>query len=108
MQLSILERILILNLDTLPQAGSIITMKIKQQLMADAGFTEEEVREHSIVADGNTIKWDTEKRLVKDVAIGEQARKLLIGAMDRSENLNEHYVPLYDRLMNEEASDGVA
>jgi hypothetical protein len=42
------------------------------------------------------VSWD--KMIVKDVAIGEAALKLLIDALEKSENVNDMCVPLYDKL----------
>lgn len=97
MELSIMERLLILNLDTLPKVGSILTMKIKQQLMANVGFSEEEIKEYELAQDGDNVKWNNSTPS-KEIEIGEEAKKLLVTALEKSENLNELYVALYDRL----------
>lgn len=96
MELSVLERLLILNLDTLPRVGSIITIKTKQQLLTDCGFSEEEIKDGNIRDEDGQVKWD--KDFPKDVPIGDAAKKLLIDAMEKSENVNDMYVPLYDKL----------
>lgn len=98
MELNIAERLLILNLDTLPKVGNILTMKTKQQLLNDCGFNEEELKESGLRtsdAEGQII-WD--KMITKEVEIGESALKLLIGAIEKSESINDLYVPLYDKL----------
>ena len=97
MELNNIERLLILNLDTLPKVGNILTMKCKQQLLNDVGFSEEELKESGLKNDeAGKVSWD--KMIVKDVAIGEAALKLLIDALEKSENVNDMYVPLYDKL----------
>jgi hypothetical protein len=96
MELSVLERLLILNLDTLPRVGSIITIKTKQQLLTDCGFSEEEIKDGNIRDEDGQVKWD--KDFPKDVSIGDAAKKLLIDAMEKSENVSDMYVPLYDKL----------
>jgi hypothetical protein len=97
MELNNAERLLILNLDTLPKVGNILTMRTKQQLLNDVGFSEEELKETGLkVLDEGKITW--EKDIIKDVEIGESALKLLIDAIEKSENVNDMYVPLYDRL----------
>mgnify|MGYP001023603937 FL=1 len=97
MKLSVMDRLLILNLDTLPKVGNILTMRIKQQLINEVGFKESEIKDFEIRQDGEQIKWKSDAEAV-DIEIGDEAKKLLIDALDKSENLNENYISLYDRL----------
>ena len=97
MKLSVMDRLLILNLDTLPKVGNILTMRIKQQLINEVGFKEDEIKNFEIRQDGEQIKWKSDAESV-DIEIGDEAKKLLIDALDKSENLNENYISLYDRL----------
>lgn len=97
MELSIMERLLILNLDTLPKVGSILTMKIKQQLMNDVSFNEEELKDNNIRQEDGKVLWDPDAP-VKEIEIGEQGKKMLVEALEKSQNLNEMFIPLYDRL----------
>mgnify|MGYP001017878191 FL=1 len=97
MNLSVMDRLLILNLDTLPKMGTILTMRIKQQLINEVGFKESEIKDFEIRQDGEQIKWKSDAEAV-DIEIGDEAKKLLIDALDKSENLNENYISLYDRL----------
>lgn len=92
-----MDRLLILNLDTLPKVGNILTMRIKQQLINEVGFKESEIKDFEIKQDGEQIKWKSDAEAV-DIEIGDEAKKLLIDALDKSENLNENYISLYDRL----------
>lgn len=104
MDLSVRERILILNLDTLPRVGSIVTMRIRKQLIDDVGFTEEELKDYSIRQEGEQILWSDDAP-VRVIEIGEQAQKLLIVAMEKSETLTEDYLELYDRLKAQNEAD---
>lgn len=97
MELSVFERLLILNLDTIPKVGNIVTMKIKQQLLTDVGFTEDEIKEFGIQEHEGKVAWLQDSKAV-DIPIGAEAVKLLVTAIESSENLNEAYVPLYERL----------
>lgn len=92
-----MDRLLILNLDTLPKMGTILTMRIKQQLINDVGFKENEIKDFEIKQDGEQIKWKADAEEV-EIEIGEEAKKLLVDALDKSENLNENYIALYDKL----------
>lgn len=97
MKLSVMDRLLILNLDTLPKVGNILTMRIKQQLINEVGFKEDEIKNFEIRQEGDQVKWKSDAEEV-DIEVGDEAKKLLIDALDKSENLNENYISLYDRL----------
>ena len=98
MDLSIRERLLLLGLDTLPQVGNILTLKIKKDIIGQLGFTEQEVKDYGIVLDGDKASWDFTRMDTKDIEIGEQGLSLIIEAMEKSTTLNDDYVPLYDRF----------
>lgn len=97
MKLSVMDRLLILNLDTLPKMGNILTMRIKQQLINEVGFKEDEIKNYEIRQEDEQIKWKSDAEAV-DIEVGDEAKKLLVDALDKSENLNENYISLYDRL----------
>lgn len=98
MKLNVLERLLILNLDTLPQVGNIATLKIKQRLIMDVGFSEDDLRDYDIKAEGGRITWDTSMAQDTEIEIGEQGLKLLLDALEKSESLNDAHLALYDKL----------
>lgn len=101
MKLSVMDRLLMLNLDTLPKMGTILTMRIKQQLINDLGFKEDEVKKFNLrQGENNQISWDVSEET--EIEMGEEAKKLLLDALDKSENLNENYIGLYDRLKGNE------
>lgn len=97
MELNVFERLLILNLDTLPNSGNIVTMKIKQKLIADMGFSEDEIKEYGITEKDGNVSW-TNVDTYKDIELGPEAVKLLIKAIESSEHVTDALVPLYDRL----------
>lgn len=107
MKLSVLERLLILNIDTLPQAGNIITMKIKKDIIDAVSFSEDEIKSHNLrqETDGR-ILWDGEID-DKEIEIGEQGLNLIIGALEKSERLTDKFVPFYDRLIAERDKNGI-
>lgn len=103
MLLNVLDRLLILNLDTLPQSGSIITLKIKKELLSAVSFSEEDIKTYGLVAENGTVgcnDWGLEE----EIPIGKQGLKLLIEAMDKSQNLSDKYISLYDKL---KVQDGI-
>ena len=97
MELSVMDRLLILNLDTLPKVGSIVTLKIKQQLALDVGFTEQEIKDYNIKQDGGQVTWNPEAEPVH-IEVGPEAVKMLLEALEKSENLHEGYIALYDKV----------
>jgi hypothetical protein len=99
MELSVKDRLLILNLDTLPKVGNIVTMRIKQQLLNDVGFKEDEIKGFGIVQENDQVRWNNNAEAV-DIEIGPEAKKLLVDALEKSESLSDSYVHLYDRLQD--------
>lgn len=98
MELNVMERLLILNLDTLPKVGNIVTLKIKSNLIKSVGFTEEEIVDFGIVVeDSGNVTWKNSDN-TKEIEVGPEAVKLLVTALETSDSLNDTYVPLYDRL----------
>lgn len=97
MEFTVFERLLILNLDTLPTTGNIVTMKVKKKLIDDTGFSEEELKLCNFVEKDGNLAWSAEAEN-KEVEIGPEAIKLLIQAIEKSQNVSEAMVPLYDRL----------
>jgi hypothetical protein len=77
--------------------GTIVTMRIKQQLLNDVGFKEKEIKDFEIVTEEGNIKWNPKAKDV-EIEIGEQALKMIVEALDKSENLNEQYIELYDKV----------
>jgi len=99
MQMSVMERLIILNLDTLPMVGSILTLKIKQDIIKEVGFSEEELKEWGIREEKpGRMVWDAEKAGMKDIPLGEEAVKLLVKAMEQSESLPEPALEIYDKI----------
>jgi hypothetical protein len=97
MELTILERLMILNLDTLPKVGNIVTMRVKQQLLNDVGFKEDEIKNFGIVQENDQVRWNNDAKAA-EIEIGPEAKKLLVDALEKSESLSDAYVALYDRL----------
>ena len=56
-----------------------------------------EIKNFEIRQEGDQIKWKSDAEEV-DIEVGDEAKKLLVDALDKSENLNENYISLYDRL----------
>ena len=99
MELNVHDRLLILNLDTLPKVGNIVTMRVKQQLLNDVGFKESEIKGFGIVQENDQVRWSNDAKAV-DIEIGPEAKKLLVDALEKSESLSDAYVALYDRLQD--------
>lgn len=106
LNLSVSDRILILNLDTLPQVGNIVTMKIKQNILSMVGFSEFEISEYGLVVDGQRVTWDENVASDISIDVGEQGIKLLLDALESSDKLSAAYVPLYDKI--KAVANGVA
>ena len=104
MELTVTERVLLLNV--LPTTGSLVTMRIRQTLLTDLGFSESEIKENNIVehktddgAEGNTT-WEN-TGYVKEIELGANAHVLVVetlNAMDKAKTLTEHHLSLCDKF----------
>lgn len=103
MKLSVLERLLLLNI--LPQQGTITTIKIVHELREGLSFSEEEHAALQFVrpAEGGT-RWEEGAVEDKEVQIGPRAHALIVEAlekMDKEEKLTEEYVGVWDKFMTD-------
>ena len=104
MELTVTERILLLNI--LPKTGSLVTMRIRQTLLTDLGFSESEIKANNIVehktadgGEGNTT-WEN-TGYVKKIELGANAHVLIVetlNAMDKAKTLTEHHITLCDKF----------
>ena len=102
MELSIMDRILLLNI--LPGEGDITTIRIVRQLREDLSFSEQEHKDFGIVNEENQIKWDPAKAQPKEVEFGPKVAKLVSKALKKlsdSDKLTTQYVDLYDRFVED-------
>ena len=107
MKLSVKERLLLLG--SLPQEGNLTSLRLIAKLRLDLSFSEEENKVLKFKSKvGSTpgeglITWDISKDSLKDIKIGEVARKFIQEAfkqLDEKEKLNLDLLPLYDRFHN--------
>jgi hypothetical protein len=100
MQLTILERILALNV--LPKEGDITTLRIIRDLQRDLSFTEEEHKEFQFKFDGGNIQWK-EGAPPKEIEIGEKAREIIgsaLKAIDKDKKLTMEHLSLYEKFVD--------
>ena len=101
MKLTILERLMLISV--LPQEGNILTVKIVQDLKADASFSEEELEEHEIVLSDGRVDWNPESNeYIKEIPFGPQAMKVIVESLEKlnsEEKLTEDFITLYEKFM---------
>ena len=99
MRLTILERLLLLNV--LPVEGNIMTIRIVHDLRKDLGLTEEELKKYNVREQDSQMVWDDEKYTL-DVPVGEKALDIIAEAISKRERegrLTEQFIPLYERFV---------
>jgi hypothetical protein len=99
MLLTIEERILLLNLDTLPRQGNLVTLRILKEMTDRLGFTEEELKEFEITTSGDQVKWkifpDGGER---EIPLGDKALDMIREAIKTSSMMTVRYLPLAEKL----------
>ena len=102
--LSILERLLILNL--LPGENDIITLRLVRKLKDMLGFTDEELTAINMRSEqeGNrsVTKWDQDKAVDKEFELSEKAIDIIRDALktlDKNKKLTENHISLYTKIV---------
>ena len=100
MQLSVLERIVLL--DILPKEGNFVTLKILRKLRESLSFTEEEIKYYALTIEGNEFKWSDQVEQVADITIGEKATDIAaaaLKALDKANKLEDRHFSLYEKFV---------
>jgi len=106
MKLNIAERITLLSI--LPVEGSIVALRILNELRNALGFTEQEIKKFGIKntvspEGGALITWNPAMTNVsKDVEIGEVARGIIVSRLkelDGMQRLHVSMVPIYEKFV---------
>ena len=104
MELTVLDRVMLLS--CLPKEGDITAIRIIQKLREDLSFSEDEHKLLSFTNKNDTLTWNPEGNVVKDVPIGTKAKTFISEVLDKlnkEKKLTLEYLKLYD-LFVEEAS----
>ena len=127
MQLTVLERILLLNL--LPKEGNVITLRVVRKVREALSFSDEEqaaldfrhegeavhgqeelpAAERKRVPEGQIV-WNQKAEPAKEFRFGETALKLIrkeLTRLDTDGKLNEPMVPLYDKFFPPPADEEI-
>jgi len=101
MKLTVLERFMVLGI--LPDAGSIVTMKLRQGLIDKVGLGPEEMEKYGVKKTGSDgVEWKQDVPQEKEidlkpteiVAIKENLEK-----MDKDEKLTPSHISLYEKFV---------
>ena len=101
MELSVLDRLLILNI--LPEEGNVITLKMIRDIKELVGFNAEEVGFLKFEYPGGGVRWDPEyKDYTVEVdlpgAFREYIKERLMD-LNKKEKLHEEHISIYDKFV---------
>jgi predicted RNA-binding protein with PUA domain len=99
MELSVLERLILLN--SLPAQGDITTIKIVRKLREDLSFSEEEHKALNLRLEGDRTVWNL-GTVPKEVKIGEKGMSVIRKAlMDLNANkqLHSDHLDVYEKFV---------
>jgi len=102
MKLNILERLKLVQM--LPEEGNFLMLNIIQKLKESLSPTEAEFKEFEIVETAGSLHWNEKGREAKEIAIGEKATEVLVGAitkLDEENKLTEQHLSLYKKFIGE-------
>jgi len=101
MKLSVPERLSLLNILSTVK-GTLITLRVVQDLATLMGFSDDEVREYELRQEGNSYIWKS-GAASKDIEIGETGRKILAAEFEKlgtSEEMTLQLLPLAEKFIS--------
>jgi hypothetical protein len=100
MELSILERLVLLN--SLPAQGDITTIKIVRKLREDLSFSEEEHKALNFKQEADRLLWNQDAIAMKDITLGEKALKVIRDALvslNQKKELHADHLDVYEKFV---------
>jgi len=100
MKLSILERLMLLNI--LPREGSFVSLKIVRDLRNSLSFSEAEYKKYQFVESEGRVTWNQTEEQFKDVKIGEKATDIIVEELkklDKEKKLTEQHLSLFEKFV---------
>lgn len=91
MKLSILERLMIMNI--LPKESNFLTLKIIRELQTNLSFSEEEISFYKMeTLENGNIKWDDKKeqeKPEKEIEIGGKTMSIIVESLEKLDKANK-------------------
>lgn len=108
MKLKVIERIMLMG--ALPAENNFVTLKILRKLHMDLGFTEKEIKDFKMTADGNTTRWDATAEPAEgvEIEIGEKAVDIIVEAlkkMDEQKKLTAQHLSLCEKFLEKKQEE---
>ncbi len=103
MELSVLERLLLLQL--MPKEGNFLTLRLVRKLREDLSFSAEEHASLNFVEENGAVRWKTEPPIVKSVEIPPPMTSIIVEALqklDADSKLTMETAALYERFLPKE------
>ncbi len=102
MELSVGERLALL--DVLPKEGDYTTLKLLRKLREALSFSEGEHKSLKFEKEGDTVRWQEQGDIPKDIVIGEKTTDIIVDALkkrNRDKTLSDAHFTLYERFIQE-------
>ena len=109
MKLNLLERFWLLQTMEVfgPEKGNMVTLNLKRVIMEKLSYSEDDFKKFSIVEHespngGKSYRWDKQSGSEKvEITFGEQAAKILLGAVKAAEKSEQLHQSLADFFATE-------
>jgi hypothetical protein len=101
--LSVLERLLVLNL--LPTESNVVTLLTVRKAKELVGFTDEEQKKLEFKTENDRVTWKAVGD-IKEFEIGERACHLVADALNelnKNKKLTENHLSLYEKFVGNDA-----
>lgn len=100
MELTVLERLVLLNL--LPKEGNFTTLKLVRKAREALSFDDLENKRLAFVQDGDQVRWNEDMKIVKEVEFGDTVENLVIDALKKLNadgKLRDEHFTLYEKFV---------
>lgn len=106
MELTVFERILILNI--LPEKADVTSLRIVRDLQSSLGFNEAEVETLGMRQEEGGVFWNQAAETVRDFPIGPKGQSIIateLEKLSKGKQLSMQMLDLYDRFVAPEEGE---
>jgi len=102
MELTVMERVMLLN--TLPQSGNMVNLKLIAELRDALSFNEEDIEAATIVQDDETGRITWAENVTKEFDFGRKTTEIIVKELTRLDNesaLTPNHMSLCEKFLEE-------
>lgn len=102
MELTIMERVMLLN--TLPEKGKLVNLKLLAELRSALSFNEEDIEAAGIIQNDETGMINWEENITKEFDLGKKTTEIIVKELtrlDAEEALTPQHMSLCEKFLED-------